>query len=53
MLAKLNILSSAFARHERVSQQPKALTRSQWINVDRIVMILLFAGVVAGAIVFS
>lgn len=52
MLAKLNLLSSAFARQERVAQ-PKELTKSQWIIIDRIVMILLFAGVIAGAIIFS
>jgi len=52
MLAKMNLLFPAFARQERV-RQPKALTHKQWINVDRIVMVLLFAGVIAGAIIFS
>lgn len=52
MLVKLNLLSSAFARHEHVRQE-KALTKKQWVNVDRVVMILLFAGVIAGAILFS
>lgn len=52
MLAKLNLISAAFARHERVKRQ-NTLTRKQWINVDRIVMIALFAGVIAGAIIFS
>ncbi|HEY0177962.1 MAG TPA: hypothetical protein VGC08_16380 [Pedobacter sp.] len=52
MFVKLTLLSSALARQERVTKQ-KALTRKQWVTIDRIVMILLFAGVIAGAIVFS
>jgi hypothetical protein len=52
MLVKMNLLFPAFARQERVKQQT-TLTRKQWINVDRIVMITLFAAVIAGAIIFS
>jgi len=52
MLAKLNLLFPAFARQERATQQ-RALTHKQWINADRIVMALLFLGVIAGAIIFS
>jgi hypothetical protein len=52
MLAKMNLLFPAFARQERVRQQ-KVLTHKHWVNIDRVVMVLLFAGVIAGAIIFS
>lgn len=53
MLIKLNPTLSAFARQERVTSENKTLTKKQWVNVDRIVMIILFLGVVAGAVIFS
>ncbi|MBB6500242.1 hypothetical protein HDF25_002390 [Pedobacter cryoconitis] len=52
MLIKLNLISPTFARQERVRQE-KALTQKQWITIDRIVMIIMFLGVIAGAIIFS
>jgi len=52
MLIKLNLLTQTFARSERVRQE-KAITQKQWVNIDRVVMILLFLGVIAGAIIFS
>lgn len=53
MLAKMNLLFPAFARQERVTKQQQPLTRKQWVSVDRIVMALLFVGVIASAIIFS
>jgi len=54
MLIKLNPIFPTYAgaRVERVRQQ-KALTKKQWINVDRIVMFLLFATAIAGTIMFA
>jgi hypothetical protein len=53
MLIKLNLTLPTFARQERVKQQDKPLTRQQWINIDRIVMAVLFLGAIAGAVIFS
>lgn len=53
MLAKMNLLFPAFARQERVTRQPNALTHKQWVSVDRIVMAILFVVTIAGAIIFS
>ncbi|MET4139024.1 hypothetical protein [Pedobacter sp. UYP1] len=52
MLIKLNLITHAFARSEREKQE-KALTQKQWVTLDRIVMLILFLGVIAGAIIFS
>lgn len=51
MIIKLALLQ-AFARQKEAVEQ-KELTRKQWINADRIVMLLLFLSVIAGAIIFS
>lgn len=53
MLVKLNPIFPAFARQERVRQERKALTRKQWVNIDRIVIAALFVSVIVGAILFS
>jgi|GEM_PF-844751 len=53
MLVKLNLISPAFARRERVTRNKAALTKKQWVNADRIVMAILFLVVVAGAVFFS
>lgn len=52
MLIKLNPHYPAFARQERVKQQT-ALTKQQWITIDRIVMLLMFVSVITGAVIFS
>jgi hypothetical protein len=52
MLIKLNPIFPTYARH-REEKIEKALTRQQWINIDRIFMILLFASVIILAIAFS
>ena len=52
MLVKLSLLFPPLARKDR-SAKKAALTKKQWINADRIVMLLLFLGVIAGAIIFS
>jgi hypothetical protein len=52
MLIKLNLLTQTFARPERVRQE-KAITQKEWVNIDRVVMILMFLSVIAGAIIFS
>lgn len=51
MLVKLPILH-AFAR-QKAETQHKELSKRQWINADRIVMLVLFLSVIIGAIVFS
>ncbi|TDQ07700.1 hypothetical protein [Pedobacter metabolipauper] len=52
MLIKSPSIFQAFARQkEEVEQKP--LTRQQWINADRLVMLALFLSVIAGAIFFS
>lgn len=52
MLIKLNSILHIFARQkeEKVAHH---LTRKEWINVDRIVMIILILSVIIGAIIFS
>ena len=52
MLIKLNPILQVFARRkeERVE---RALSRKEWINADRIVMLMLILGVIIGAIIFS
>lgn len=52
MLIKLNPTFPAFARQERVKQDTP-LTKKQWINIDRIVMVMLFLSVITGAILLS
>lgn len=51
MITKLSLLQT-FARQKEEIEQ-KELTRKQWINADRIVMLILFLSVIIGAIVFS
>ena len=51
MITKLPLLQ-AFARQKEEIEQ-KGLTQKQWINADRIVMLVLFISVIIGAIVFS
>jgi len=52
MLIKLNLSLPTLARQEHV-KQAKPLTRQQWINIDRIVIAVLFLGVITGAVIFS
>jgi len=51
MITKLSLLQ-AFARQKEAVEQ-KEITKKQWINADRIVMVALFLSVIIGAIVFS
>ncbi len=51
MITKLPLLQ-AFARQKAEIEQ-KELTQKQWINADRIVMLILFLSVIVGAIIFS
>ncbi|WP_165500354.1 hypothetical protein [Pedobacter psychroterrae] len=51
MITKLPLLQ-AFARQKEEIEQ-KELTQKQWINADRIVMLILFLSVIIGAIIFS
>jgi len=52
MLIKLNPILQVFARRkEERAEQP--LSRKEWINADRIVMLILIVGVIVGAIIFS
>lgn len=52
MLMKLNAIFPAYARQERVRREI-VLTKRHWINIDRVVMAVLFITVIAGAIIFS
>lgn len=51
MIIKLPLFQ-AFARQKEEIEQ-KELTQKQWINADRIVMLILFISVIIGAIIFS
>lgn len=52
MLIKLNPFFHAYARH-REEKVESAMTRQQWIVVDRILMVVLFISVIIIAIAFS
>lgn len=53
MLIKLNPIAQLFARQKEEEKAAKSLTKKDWINVDRIVMVILFVSVIIGAIIFS
>lgn len=53
MLINLNPIAQIFARQKEEEKAARPLTRRDWINADRIVMAILFASVIIGAIVFS
>ncbi len=52
MLIKTHPLSFTFVR-QKIQNQPKPLTKTQWISYDRVVMLLLIAMVIAGAVIYS
>ncbi|WP_169304362.1 hypothetical protein [Pedobacter frigoris] len=52
MLIKSLTVLQAFARQKEEVKQ-KEVTRTQWINADRVVMVVIFLSVIIGAIVFS
>ncbi len=52
MLIKLNPIAQIFAR-QKEEKVAKPLTKKDWVNADRIVMVILFASVIIGAIIFS
>lgn len=52
MLIKLNPILQVFAR-QKEEKKERSLSRKEWINVDRIVMLMLIIGVVIAAILFS
>ena len=52
MLIKLNSILHIFAR-QKEEKAARRLTRKEWINADRIVMIILILSVIIGAIIFS
>ncbi|MDR6784125.1 hypothetical protein [Pedobacter africanus] len=52
MLINLNPILQVFAR-QKEEKKERQLDRKDWINADRIVMIILFLSVIIGAIVFS
>ena len=53
MLIKLNPIAQIFARQKEEDKAAHPLTKKDWINADRIVMIILFVSVIIGAIIFS
>ena len=53
MLIKLNPIAQIFARQKEEEKAARPLTKKDWINADRIVMIILFVSVIIGAIIFS
>lgn len=52
MLIKLNPILQVFAR-QKEGRAEQSLSRREWINADRIVMLILIVGVIIGAIIFS
>ena len=52
MLIKLHSFAPTFAR-QKAEKVAKPLTRQDWIYADRIVITILFAAVIVGAILFS
>lgn len=52
MLLKLSSILQVFAR-QKEEKKERPLTRKEWINLDRIVMVTLVIAVIAGAIIFS
>lgn len=52
MLIKLHSILQVFAR-QKEEKKEQALSRKDWINVDRMVMIALLLSVIIGAIIFS
>jgi len=52
MLTKTFSLINVFLRRKEETA-PRELTRKQWITADRIVIIILFASAIIGAIIFS
>lgn len=52
MLIKLNPILQVFAR-QKEEKKERPLSRKEWINADRIVMLVLVVGVIIGAIIFS
>lgn len=52
MLTKSLSVLQVFAR-QRTEKRHKALTSKQWVNADRVVMIILFISMIVGAIIFA
>lgn len=52
MLIKLNPILQVFARRKE-ERAERELTRKEWINADRIVMLILIVAVIIGAVIFS
>lgn len=52
MLIKLHSILQVFAR-QKEEKKERHLTRKEWINADRMVMIALILSVIIGAIIFS
>lgn len=52
MVIKMNLTLPTFARQERVKQEVP-LSKKQWINIDRVVILLLFAAAITAAVLFS
>jgi len=52
MIIKLNPIVQVFSRRRDLGATEQ-LTRKDWVNADRIVMLILFIGVIIGAVVFS
>lgn len=52
MLIKSFTVLQAFAR-QKEETKTKPLTRKDWINADRVVMVILFVAVIVGAVLFS
>lgn len=52
MLIKLNPFLQVFARRKE-ERAERPLSRKEWINVDRVVMVVILVAVIIGAIIFS
>lgn len=52
MLSKSFSIFHVFARQKKESTK-RVLTKREWVNADRVVLIFLLLATIAGAIIFS
>lgn len=52
MLIKLDSLDFTFGRIERTAKVKKAITKADWVKIDRIVMAAMFLVAIIASLVF-
>lgn len=53
MLINLNPIAHIFTKQKEAEKTVRPLTRKDWINADRMVMLILTLSVIVGAVIFS